>query len=200
MSTRSCVARALGDGWMGRYVHSDGYPTCRGRELWQLLHVTFDGDVDAMLAVLIDQHPAGWSHLGGDWSKTPGYRNGYGSPELSYHEWVMSAGPACYCHGARSESENTITHDASDPLFIEWVYVFSPSHLTILASTCCDPSLSDAVDYGEYSMRHTSLVSLWLFDSAGNPMPQPDWKEIERVGAAMKEDTWRAFGPEYSAA
>lgn len=35
MSTRSVIARPDGDGFAGRYAHWDGYPTCRGAQLWQ---------------------------------------------------------------------------------------------------------------------------------------------------------------------
>lgn len=74
MSTRSAIARPAGDGWEGRYHHWDGYPTGLGSELWSLFHGRFEGDVEAMRRVLIDEHPAGWSTIvGADWSQEPGF-------------------------------------------------------------------------------------------------------------------------------
>ena len=187
MSTRSCIARAEGDGWSGRYVHSDGYPTWRGAELWKLWHTVFDGDIEAMLHCLIDEHPAGWSHLSGDWKKPAGFVERMNKPaNLSWRDWFDSFGPACFCHGDRHEPEQTISHEYPDPLFIEWVYIFSPTHLTILAHKHCRQTDAGAVAYGEdwagvFYYRHVHVVTLPL---AGD---EPDWQDIQDKGYALYE-------------
>lgn len=74
MSTRSIIARAVGDGFRGRYHHWDGYPTGLGKALWGLHRGHFEGDLARMLRALIDDHPAGWSTIvDRDFSLTPGY-------------------------------------------------------------------------------------------------------------------------------
>lgn len=117
MSTRSVIARAEGDAWAGRYHHHDGYPTGVGARLWEMLHNDFGGNVEAMLHVLVDMHPAGWSSVWGD----PGKPSGFGSPD----------GMKCYCHGTRAEGAQLITATGDDDGGAEWAYIFSPSVLTI---------------------------------------------------------------------
>jgi hypothetical protein len=74
MSTRSVIAKPVGDGWEGRYHHWDGYPAGVGAELFHLYHNVFGHSVERMRKVLIDQHPAGWSTIiGADWRLAPGY-------------------------------------------------------------------------------------------------------------------------------
>lgn len=111
MSTRAVIAR-VGEAegtFRGVYSHSDGYPTWMGPHLWNLLFVTFSGDLKKMLAELIDGHPAGWSVFG----------------------------ERCYCHPRRSQDpewrkrpaekhedwrteKNTLVHDTD----IEWIWAF----------------------------------------------------------------------------
>lgn len=86
MSTRAAIARPSGDGFQGRYHHWDGYPDGLGQTLYELAQTNrnraqldldptpWDGDVEKMLEVLIDQHPAGWSTINGkDMRRTPGF-------------------------------------------------------------------------------------------------------------------------------
>jgi len=77
MSTRACIARSTGpDTFTGRYQHWDGYPSGLGRTLYELRRDVFAGDTAAMLATLIDNHPGGWSSIGGsDWSLPVGRVN-----------------------------------------------------------------------------------------------------------------------------
>ncbi|MBI2851969.1 MAG: hypothetical protein HYX84_02530 [Chloroflexi bacterium] len=78
MSTRGAIARQKGDTFEGRYHHWDSYPTGLGKALWDVYHEQFQDNLDEMLRVLIDEHPAGWSSIvGKDFAVTPGY-NDYG--------------------------------------------------------------------------------------------------------------------------
>jgi hypothetical protein len=48
MSTRSIIAIPNGDGWKGRYCHSDGYPSWNGRILWNAIAKHPDGPEKAI--------------------------------------------------------------------------------------------------------------------------------------------------------
>ena len=79
MSTRSVIARPSPEGgFRGRYCHYDGYPAHQGRLLFDAVTGHFDGDPEAACRYLIDEHPAGWSVLGGDFTVPPGIRTGPG--------------------------------------------------------------------------------------------------------------------------
>lgn len=63
MSTRSIVAVPHGDSWRGRYVHSDGYPSGVGADLWKL--VERDGLAKVREIIVTGDH-YGWSSLSAD--------------------------------------------------------------------------------------------------------------------------------------
>jgi hypothetical protein len=97
VSTRGVIARQKGDFFEGRYHHWDSYPSGLGKALWELAHNQFKGNLDEMLHILIDEHPAGWSTIvNKDFAITPGF-NEYGkgncltcgkpSWEHYYQEW-----------------------------------------------------------------------------------------------------------------
>lgn len=97
MGTRGVIARQKGDSFEGRYHHWDSYPTGLGSALWELAHNHFRDNLEEMLHVLIDEHPAGWSTIvGKDFSLAPGYNNlgkgnclacGKSSWEHYYQDW-----------------------------------------------------------------------------------------------------------------
>jgi hypothetical protein len=61
MSTRSIIARPEGDGFAGRYCHWDGYPTCRGAQIWEAMK-ELDGDVEKLIGYAIrEDDPGYWS-------------------------------------------------------------------------------------------------------------------------------------------
>ena len=115
MSTRSIIARKTEEGFAGVYHHWDGYPTALGQTLWGLYHKG-DKDLDGMLALLIDSHPAGWSSINGvDWTQPIGYVNDYAKGK------EMNA-PMCFCHGDRAE-EGWVANQNSK-CGAEFAYVF----------------------------------------------------------------------------
>lgn len=74
MATRGLIARKTATGLQGRYHHWDSYPSGLGQTLYTLYHGHFQGDLEKMLAVLIDEHEAGWSNINdADFSLTPGF-------------------------------------------------------------------------------------------------------------------------------
>ena len=131
MSTRGAIARLdrmEPPHFTGRYVHWDCYPTGLGAALWDLYHGHFARDLDAMLKVLIDEHPAGWSSLCGcDFSSAPGFREkGATSACPQARDEALDA-PQCYCHGDRHEQPQLITQANAAASGCEWVYGFLPS-------------------------------------------------------------------------
>ena len=67
MSTRSVIARKTGTGFTGVFHHWDGYPSGVGSKLFELYNKFFKCNLDNMLKALIDDAPAGWSTIIGDW-------------------------------------------------------------------------------------------------------------------------------------
>ena len=122
MSTRGAIARltnVLPLRFAGRYHHWDAYPSGLGRTLWNLYHGHFQRDLNSMLRVLIDEHPAGWSSINGtSFTLTSGF-----------HEWEPGIEPTdrpqCYCHGDRHEEEWLVTEENAAGSGVEWAYVFT---------------------------------------------------------------------------
>jgi hypothetical protein len=116
MSTRACIARKHGDGFLGVYHHWDGYPTGLGKTLWAAAH---ERPLPDLLRLLIDEHPAGWSTINGaNLDLSPGFR------ELGDKvNFLDGERPAeCYCHDDRHEEESSVTE--TDDMGMEWAYVF----------------------------------------------------------------------------
>ncbi|CCF85388.1 hypothetical protein [Nitrolancea hollandica] len=182
MGTRGAIARAQGDGWSGRYHHWDSYPTGLGRSLWNHLHGHFGGDVEKMTAFFIDQHPAGWSTVvEADLNIEPGFI------EYPRRHSDHPGQAECYCHGDRSEEAQDLTSENGDPCFIEWVYVISPTHLTVLAGVAAatDDPTARRGEYGTVPYRH-ALVGVYPLDGEA-----PNWEEVEQRGERLRHEAWK---------
>ena len=153
MSTRSIIARPLGDGFEGRYCHSDGYPSGVGKHLHEQYHSAFGGDLDAMVKVLIEDEEIGWSSICGyDLSKpacwVDTYGEGVGTPipddlkhergyVSDYGELYKRFGPQSYTHRgetlAPDEEDRMLrwTGNGEDLWGTEWAYVLSPMGLMV---------------------------------------------------------------------
>jgi hypothetical protein len=193
MATRSVIARKTEQGWSGVYHHWDGYPSGLGAHLWKLLRDRYAGDVERLLAEVVDAHPGGWSHLMEGDILTP--RPGGHALGLT----VRGRGPACYCHTyAEAEYPEATFHGCEcrdpnvedpscNPPEIEWVYVFDPSSRTLEVLAAVPAGKNQA---GEDRYEHRSVVTV---DIDG---PEPDWGEIEeRVGAWWGEADEGTAGP-----
>lgn len=144
MSTRAIIARPTDDGWQGAYQHSDGYPTWLGKRLHSACREHFDGNAEAMMKFLIDDHPGGWSSIG---SLNPAAAKGYTEdapmfvPEsdgpVAYAAYRAHAdAPRCYCHSERAEhraeGSNVATHaDAASLWDVQWTYICTPDMLMV---------------------------------------------------------------------
>ena len=159
MSIRSVIARSTGkDTFEGRSVHFDGYPSGVGQQLWHLYTHTFDHNLDRMLTVLLDDHPAGWSYISGDWTQPIGY-----SADLK------GAGPACYCHGDRSEPAQLVRERDAASMGLTYAYVFD-------TTTAEHPTMRILHAQGR---DHTG-VARWIDVATVNLAgAEPDWAAIE---------------------
>lgn len=166
MSTRSVIARKTQSGFKGTYHHWDGYPSALGATLFHLHRDHFDGDIEAMLKTLIDDHPAGWSTINGaDFSLEPGYG---------------SVGPQCYCHGDRHEKGNSITDKNASACGCEYAYVFDGNGNMEIWSSYCDPrgKFSGQKMIGAFGMGDPKAV--WqCWESVDLNGMEPDWKAIQ---------------------
>ncbi len=162
MSTRSVIARQAGDGFIGRYHHSDGYPSGVGAAIYKLYNGYFKQDAKRMLEVLIDEHPAGWSTIVGsglgevtDFSKAIGFHESdHGTTDC----------PQCYCHGSRHQEEYTIT-DQNVGFDIEYVYVVNE----------------------QKALMTIADMSTKLFYTVRLDGPEPSWQYIERTLAGEED-------------
>lgn len=76
--------------WEGVYLHSDGYLSHAGRLIHLMGERYFCGRGEELARYLIDQHPAGWSYLGGDPTQESAWHGGSGS-RLGQLEYGSSA-------------------------------------------------------------------------------------------------------------
>lgn len=151
MSTRSIIARQKGDGWEGRYCHYDGYPSGVGATIHRLYQEHFGRDAEAMLRVLIDEHPGGWCAIDDtDFSITPGYIN---RPSEGNRKQ-----PQCFCHGDRHEMSPLLTSCGWD---IEWLYIIQATP---------DGDIMRVLTGGE-EPRSVAIVDL--------NRPAPDWDALK---------------------
>lgn len=163
MSTRAVIAvysnRELGQ-WRGAYHHFDGYPSGLGKALWQLYHEFYEGLLPAMIEMLIDAHPQGWSSIvDADWKLRPTWIDDKG-------EWYSAnkkLPPLSYKYRS-GEEHNAIYLDQTSDSWQEWAYVF---------------------DLEEYTMTIFERVGSWqdvtyrrieTLPLAGS---EPDWKSFE---------------------
>jgi hypothetical protein len=146
VSTRSVIARPTPDsGFRGNYCHNDGYPAHQGRILFEAVTGHFDGDPEAACRYLIDQHPAGWSVLHGDFHAQPGFRTRHDPEDLRNQ---------CYCHGDRHEPPRPpLTEQTARAAFIDYAYVLEPDRLQVLTNLgrgwqpIADPDWTDDPDW-----------------------------------------------------
>ena len=168
MSTRAAIARLTCVSpvkWAGRYHHWDGYPSGLGATLWELYHGHFGRDLDAMLQVLLDNHPAGWSSLH--------------SSDFTGHS---ADSTNCYCHSDHPEKEWLVTDKNASGSGCEWAYAFTSvkttdgnGHNTMLVLSSYTPQ---GKMIGYFGMGNSEAV--WpvvaVVDLNGQ---EPNWEQIE---------------------
>jgi len=171
MSTRGCIARVGGKEplkFRGVYHHWDSYPSGLGRTLFRLWNTHFKGDTEAMLRVLIDSHPAGWSTVvERDFDLKPGWCDVRGQGGASNR-------PLCYCHGGRHEKGWQVSESNAAGSGVEYVYAFSGSTMFILGSFCDDGSkMVGMFGYGDPGAAWRVLAEINLAGA------QPNWAALD---------------------
>ena len=160
MSTRSVIARPTPEGGFGgTYCHYDGYPAHQGAILFDAVTSHFDGDPDAACYYLIDQHPAGWSVLGGDFTVPPGYRTGHDPQDLRNQ---------CYCHGDRQEPPRPpLTDQTARDAWIDYAYVLEAERLRVLTNRAggwqpvAEPAWTERPDWDAIDQHAQHLRRGW---------------------------------------
>ena len=173
MSTRGCIARLLRKDpleFEGVYHHWDSYPSGLGRALFHLRRGFFREDTDAMLRMLIDQHPAGWSVVvGARFDLTPGFRDRSKSEETDDR-------PQCYCHGDRHSPGWTVTQQNAGDSGIEYAYVFDGRKMLVAGSFC----RSGDKMVGMFGMGDPDAV--WsVIAEVDLDGPEPDWEKLDEA-------------------
>lgn len=132
MSTRSVIAEQRGDGWAGRYCHSDGYPSWNGRVIFELVNGLFERDVERALDVLVRQNYGWWSidNRPGQQELSEGYRDGRFAS-------VPGVGVAYTTQDGQSSEDQWISPETDD-WGAEWAYVLTQSGMTVLHNACSD--------------------------------------------------------------
>jgi len=173
MSTRAIIARPDPDhGWAGRYHHWGGYPKGLGRSLWQALNGHWRGDVAAMLKVLLDDHPAGWSCIVDvDWSLEPGWC-------ANWQDGDNARRPECYCHGARQDPPRPWLYPHQDA-GAEWVYVLDADARTMAVYEGRTGDGAHAVGAFGINPARDRWALCATFDLDG---PEPDWVRLTQGG------------------
>ena len=193
MSTRSAIARLTSRdplAFEGRYHHWDGYPSGLGRTLWHLYHTHFGRDLSAMLTVLLDRHPAGWSTIvGADFSQEAGFQELRLCGDVKADEPVLddpcgsvphAAPPQCYCHGERSEAAWEVTQENASGSGCEYVYAFlptseqEPDRMLILCSYIASgQKMVGMFGMGDPQAQWRVLAEVLLQDV------EPDWDRLD---------------------
>lgn len=97
MSTRSIIGRAIDGGFVGRYCHWDGYPSCRGAQLAEVYaQLSCDGDLVASYAIR--------EHVG-----TLGYWSSFLTPAQLIVEQSKPLVVVCkYCDGTGTRTDMVV--------------------------------------------------------------------------------------------
>lgn len=168
MGTRGAIARKDDTGFEGVYHHWDSNPTGLGETLYGLYHGHFKQDLESMLEVLIDQHPAGWSTINGKNFELP---SGFGGADPD--------SPKCYCHGKRSEEGWRVTAENAAGSGIEYAYVFDVEHNMMgILSTYIERDGVDVKMIGMFGM--------------GDPLAT--WKPMAIINLEHEEPDWEKIG------
>ncbi len=183
MSTRSIIARTGGehrDSFHGRYHHSDGYASGVGATLYQLYNGFFEKDLERMLKVLLDDHPAGWSNINGcDWGMEPGWYDMDRSNGQTWEEYYNSPAyrrPKCYCHGERHEEASEFTSDMP-PSWCEWAYAINPKTHKMFVHKCT----------GVIQVNGEERDKWTLVEEVDLDGPAPDWAKMDTFGYEEEE-------------
>lgn len=156
MGTRSVVAIQNGDGFKGRYIHWDGYPSGVGESL--LAIVQRDGVEKARQVLTVDHY--GWSGL--DSSTTADSQLGLGMDDGRF-TIVPGYGTAYTTHAGQSDPDDWIESDGADS-GTEWAYVLRDNELTVLERVYKDSADDTNAQHatGWFGVSHKNDEVAWV--------------------------------------
>jgi hypothetical protein len=172
MSTRSVVAKPNGDGFIGRYCHWDGYPSCRGQQIWQTYQELGNAEAVREYALKPDSGGGSWSsycppsEVEKREAEKPEYRND------------------------SNETWNTFTQNGdwwidsnADDCGTEWAYVIGDNHLSVFERRYGKPGQDEGHGTGMFGMGASDTESggYWglvgVYNWTGS---EPDWNKVEQ--------------------
>jgi hypothetical protein len=158
MSTRSVLARVEGDGFVGRYAHCDGYPTARGKELFESYRQLGE-DAEMLRQYAIREGESGyWSSY-----KTPDEY--VASPDRSTPEGEAAFQSFNYPHGWTPDGEGgQLINSNGDNWGTEWAYVIADKGLSVFENRYRD---------GDYKKPFWYHIGTYKWDE------EPDWAKVE---------------------
>lgn len=176
MSTRSVVARVEGDGFVGRYCHWDGYPTNRGKQLFQAYREL--GSADALIKYAIREGESGyWSSFCAP-SENP-VEADRSTPEGEAE--FQKSGSANWAH----EADNTdLITSSGDDWGTEWAYVIADYGLSVFERLYGEsPDWSSEEDRKRWrDTANWQLIGTYKWDE------EPDWDAVERSNQPVEEE------------
>jgi len=182
VGTRGFIARQTPCGFSGRYHHNDSYPAGLGKALYRQCRGHFKGDHQAMLRVLIDDHPGSWSTIVGggspdiltDFNLEPGLIHDAGERGSEQRDrWNLS--PQCYCHGDGREKNWQITQDSAASYGCEWGYIIDRKGWMAVMCSYGNGGSKMVACFGSGDPKSRWLM-VHLVDLAFNE--EPDWEGI----------------------
>lgn len=189
MSTRSCLAYKTKTGWQGTYCHWDGYPTNRGKQIWEILMQQF----------ILNRGKLGIANKGN--TALQAFVDIY----IKGHKGGWSAFPTeCYCHSPEFVMRDGIrdwtfqTDKTADPLFIEWVYVIDIENKKLIIYTGARAKgehTDKAVDgrsWKSLNYKHYIVCELDINPDA----KEPNWEAIEKKGSDISNQMYDKFDKE----
>jgi hypothetical protein len=209
MSTRSVIARPDGDAFIGRYAHWDGYPTCRGAQLWRTF--TELGSAQAVREYAIREGQQGyWSSFmppsqaareaGKPETAACDLCSGTGQrPDgLNGVRWTQQGCNGCSGTGmmrnrdrqegwASSDGEEMVRSDGDD-MGTEWAYVIA-DHAMVVLERRFGANIHDDQGHGTgmfgFGASDTEAGGYWALVGAYPwHRAEPDWDAVESRIAA----------------
>ena len=151
MSTRSVVARVEGDGFVGRYCHWDGYPTHRGKQLFQAYREL--GNADALVKYAVRKGESGY------WSSfCPPSENPVEADRSTPEGEDAFQKSLSTINWAHEEDNFDLISSQGDDWGTEWAYVIDDKGLTVFEN-----------------LGKWAYIGTYKWDA------EPDWESVEKT-------------------
>lgn len=193
MATRGAITRLVSSNpirFSGVYHHWDSYPESLGKTLWELYHAVFGKDMDALLKMVVDEHPAGWSSLHtSTFASIQSIGAEPNDTELRMRNDLarltgaaeLSSDLNCYCHGERSEEGWEVNERNAAGSGIEYCYAFGDGDKSIL-----EPAGRNTMFVlSSYRLNGDKMIGMFGFGDG-----KAKWRVIAEVDLNGDEPNW----------